>query len=138
MVDESFPPKFKQPNLWSYDGSTSSYQHLCHFKVLTGEIANNDALKIRLFPITLKGTAFDLYKMLPVGSLSSWKDLEQKLVDHFFDTDSSVTIARLCSEKQGKDESVAAFIKWWQAFSFKCPENVSHESLTDMCRANML
>lgn len=134
MDEEPFPPKFKQPNLQSYDGKGSPQQHLCHFKVLT---ADNDALKIRLFISTLKETAFDWYQMLPEGSINSWKDMEERFLNHFFEEDDSVTTARLCSTKQGEKESASAFIKRWRALSVKCPENLSQESLTDMCRTNL-
>lgn len=53
-----YPPKFQQPNLQHYNGQTSPRQHLCHFKALTGNLVGNDALLIRLFVSTLKGTAF--------------------------------------------------------------------------------
>lgn len=55
-----YPPKFKQPELYSYFGNTSAYWHIIHFNSLAGGmtgIVNNDALKIRLFLSTLKGVA---------------------------------------------------------------------------------
>lgn len=104
---------------------------------MTGGIADNDALKIRLFISTLKETAFDWYLMLPEGSINSWKDMEERFLNHFFEEDDSVTTARLCSTKQGEKESASAFIKRWRALSVKCPENLSQESLTDMCRTNL-
>ncbi|XXG88309.1 hypothetical protein AAC387_Pa12g0534 [Persea americana] len=75
--------------------------------------------------------------MLPEGSINSWRDLKQKSLDHFFNADTFVTTARLCSEKQGEDETVSKFIKRWRALSFKCLENLSHESLMNMCKTNM-
>lgn len=57
-------PKFRQPKLQSYFGTWSAYQHLVHFNTMAGSItsvAESDALKIRLFISTLKGSAFDWY-----------------------------------------------------------------------------
>ncbi|XXG76886.1 hypothetical protein AAC387_Pa08g1154 [Persea americana] len=66
-----FPPKFKQPLLQTYTGKGSARQHVIHFKILTGTIADQDALKIRLFASTLKGTAFDWYFTLPEDSIQN-------------------------------------------------------------------
>lgn len=74
METVAFPPKFKQPNLQSFDGRGSPRQHICHFKALTGGIAGNDALMIRLFVSTLRDTAFDWYARLPAGTINSWAD----------------------------------------------------------------
>ena len=59
MDSVPFPTKFKQPTLQTYTGKSSAKQHVNHFKIQTRAIANQDALKIRLFASTLKGTAFD-------------------------------------------------------------------------------
>ncbi|KAJ8627516.1 hypothetical protein MRB53_020823 [Persea americana] len=59
MDSVPFPAKFKQPTLQTYTGKGSARQHVIHFKILTGAIADQDALKIHLFESTLKGTAFD-------------------------------------------------------------------------------
>ena len=59
MDSVPFPAKFKQPTLQTYTGKGLARQHVIHFKILTGAIADQDALKIRLFASTLKGTVFD-------------------------------------------------------------------------------
>lgn len=74
METVAFPPKFKQPNPQSFDGRGSPRQHIFHFKALTGGIAGNDALMIRLFVSTFRETAFDWYARLPAGTINSWAD----------------------------------------------------------------
>ena len=59
MDSVPFPPKFKQPLLQTNTRKGSARQHVIHFKIPTGAIRDQDALKIRLFASTLKGTAFD-------------------------------------------------------------------------------
>ena len=71
MDSVPFPQKFKQPLLQTYTGKGSARQHVIHFKILTGTIADQDALKIRLFASTLKGTAFDWYSTLPEDSIQN-------------------------------------------------------------------
>ncbi|KAJ8639850.1 hypothetical protein MRB53_016544 [Persea americana] len=99
MYSVPFPPKFKQPLLQTYTGKGSARQHVIHFKILTGAIADQDALKIRLFASTLKGTAFDWYSTLPEDSIQNWTMLETRCLTHFKGEDHPVALAQLCSLK---------------------------------------
>ncbi|XXG42060.1 hypothetical protein AAC387_Pa01g2410 [Persea americana] len=110
MDSVPFPPKFKQPLLQTYTGKGSARQHVIHFKILTGTIADQDALKIRFFASTLKGTAFDWYSTLPEDSIQNWTMLETHFLNHFKGKDHPVTMAQLCSLKQGENESTYDFI----------------------------
>ena len=105
MDSVPFLTKFKQPNLQTYTGKGSAKQHVIHFKILTGAIADQDALKIHLFASTLKGTAFDWYSTLPEDSIQNWTMLETRFLTHFKGEDHPVTMAQLCSLKQGENES---------------------------------
>ena len=64
MDSVPFLPKFKEPILQTYTAKGSARHHVIHFKILTATIADQDALKIRLFASTLKDTAFDWYSTL--------------------------------------------------------------------------
>ncbi|XXG82670.1 hypothetical protein AAC387_Pa10g0570 [Persea americana] len=99
MDSVPFPPKFKQPFLQTYTGNGSARQHVIHFKILTGTVADQDALKIRLFASTLKGTAFDWYSTLPEDSVQNWSMLETRFLTHFKGEDHPITMAQLCSPK---------------------------------------
>ena len=132
-----FPPKFKQPLLQTYTGKGSARQHVIHFKILTGTIADQDALKIRLFASTLKGTAFDWYSTLPEDSIQNWTMLETRFLTHFKGEDHPVTMAQLCSLKQGENESTYDFIHKWKAMAYKCSDVLPQASLVDICRNNM-
>ena len=99
MDSVPFLAKFKQLALQTYMGKGSTRQHVIHFKILTGAIADQDALKIRLFASTLKGTAFDWYSTLPEDSIQNWTMLETRFLTHFKGEDHLVTMAQLCSPK---------------------------------------
>ncbi|XXG82738.1 hypothetical protein AAC387_Pa10g0633 [Persea americana] len=128
MDSVPFPPKFKQPLLQTYTRKGSARQHVIHFKILTGTIADQDALKIRLFASTLKGTAV----------LHSARGLHSKL-DHTRDMlpDHPVTMAQLCSLKQGENESTYDFIHKGKAMAYKCSDVLPQASLVDVYRNNM-
>ncbi|XXG73236.1 hypothetical protein AAC387_Pa07g2188 [Persea americana] len=132
-----FPPKFKQPLLQTYTRKSSGRQHVIHFKILTGTIADQDALKIHLFASTLKGTAFDWYSTLPEDSIQNWTMLETRFLTHFKGKDHPVTMAQLCSLKQGENELTYDFIHKWKAMAYKCSDVLPQASLVDICRNNM-
>ncbi|KAJ8615135.1 hypothetical protein MRB53_034507 [Persea americana] len=133
MHSAPFPPKFKQPLLQTYTGKGSARQHVIHFKILTGTIADQDALKIRLFASTLKGTAFDWYSTLPEDSMQNWT----RFLTHFKGEDHPVTMAQLCSLKQGENESTYDFIHKWKSVAYKCSYVLPQASLVNICRNNM-
>jgi hypothetical protein len=64
------------------------------------------AFRVRLFSLSMTGTAFAWYATLPPNSILSWGDLEQKFYDHFFSGDYELDLVDLVALQQGKDESV--------------------------------
>jgi len=54
-----YPPKFKPPMLYTYDGKSSPNQHIYYFWSQTGNIIDNGTIMARLFIGTLKRMAFD-------------------------------------------------------------------------------
>jgi hypothetical protein len=49
-----------------------------------GEASADQAFRVRYFPLSLTGPAFTWFASLPAQSISTWKDLEQKLHAHYF------------------------------------------------------
>jgi len=52
----SYPPGFKAPNLYAFDGKGSPSQHIYYFKFQTGNVVSNDAIMARLFIGTQEGS----------------------------------------------------------------------------------
>jgi hypothetical protein len=68
---------------FSGDQGKNTREHIGQFLVQLGELADTEAFHVRLFSLSLTGTAFAWYATLPPNSISSWGDLEQKFHDHF-------------------------------------------------------
>ena len=43
-----------------------------------GEASSSEALVVRMFPLSLTGTAFSWFASLAPGPINSWLDLEKK------------------------------------------------------------
>jgi hypothetical protein len=82
-----------------------------------GELADIEAFRVRLFSLSLTGTAFAWYATLPPNSISSWG---QKFHDHFFSGDYELDLVDLVSLRQTKDESVNDYIRRFQDIRNRC------------------
>jgi hypothetical protein len=83
-------------------------------------LANTEAFRVRLFSLSLTGTAFAWYTTLPPNSISSWGDLEQKIHDHFFSGYYELDLVDLVALRQGKDESVNEYIRRFRDTRNRC------------------
>jgi hypothetical protein len=83
-------------------------------------LADTEAFRVRLFSLSLTGTAFAWYATLPPNSISSWGDLEQKFHDNFFSGDYELDLVDLVVLRQGKDESVNEYIRRFRDTRNRC------------------
>jgi hypothetical protein len=58
------------------DGKTT-LEHVGQFILQCGEASANDTLKLRMFPLSLSGTAFTWFTSLAPNSIFTWAQLEQ-------------------------------------------------------------
>jgi hypothetical protein len=63
---------------FSGDQGKSTREHIGQFLAQLGELADTEAFCVRLFSLSLTGTAFAWYATLRPNSILSWGDLEQK------------------------------------------------------------
>jgi hypothetical protein len=69
-----------------------------------GEASLVDALKVRLFPLSLIGAPFSRCSSLSPNSIVSWEQVEHKFHNE-------LKLSDLTSIKQGHDESVNEYIR---------------------------
>jgi hypothetical protein len=96
------------------DQGKSTCKHIGQFLAQLGELADIEAFRVRLFSLSLTGTAFAWYATLPPNSILSWGDLEQKFHDHFFSCDYELDLVDLVGLRQAKDESINDYIRRFQ------------------------
>jgi len=82
----SLPHKYKLSDFtkFSGQGEVSTVKHINRFIIQCGEVAQNDALKVRLFSMSLSGSAFTWFTMLPANSIIFWADLEKQFHQFFY------------------------------------------------------
>src|SRR6185437_8565236 len=118
----SLPHKYKLPDftMFSGQGEVSTVEHINRFIIQCGEEAQNDALKVRLFSMSLSGSAFTWFTTLPSNSIIFWADLEKQFHQFFYSSIEKMKLTDLTNLRQRNDESVAAFIQRFRDVKNRC------------------
>jgi hypothetical protein len=117
-----YPQRTRIPEFAKFSGDQgkSTREHIGQFLAQLGELADTEAFRVRLFSLSLTGTAFAWYTTLPPNSVVSWGDLEQKFHDLFFSGDYELDLVDLVALRQAKDESVNDYIRRFQDTRNRC------------------
>jgi hypothetical protein len=87
-----------------------------------------------LFSLSLTGTAFAWFSSLAPGSIISWDMLERKFHDHFYSGSIQLKLTDLTSVRQGRDETVSAYIKRFKETKNWCFNlSITDMDLADIC-----
>jgi hypothetical protein len=117
-----YPQGYKVPDFAKFNGvdNKTTWEHVSQYLAQLGEAGNTDPLKVRLFPLSLAGTAFSWFSALPYGSINTWYHLEKKFHEHFYSGDNELKLSHLTSVRQKHDESVTDYIKRFRDTKNRC------------------
>jgi hypothetical protein len=118
---------------FSGDDNHTIWEHISQYIAQLGEAGNFNSLKVRLFSLSLTGTAFAWFSSLAPNSIDSWDLLDQKFHDHFFSGSYQLKLTDLTSVRQSKEESVSDYLKRFKEVK-NCCFNLS---LTDSDLADL-
>ena len=96
------PPRgFSIPPFAMYDGSSDPYDHMLHYNQAMILSAEDDRLLCKVFPTSLKGSAFSWFHKLPRGSINTFGEVWTAFVSQY-----------LCSVRQkGNISSLQPILK---------------------------
>ncbi len=129
------PSRYKVPDFSKFSGqdNVSTYEHVSRFLAQCGEASAVDALRVRLFPLSLSGSAFTWFSSLPYNSVNSWADLEKQFHSYFYSRIHEMKLSDLTAIKQRHDESVQDYIQRFREMRNRC----NSLSLTDSQLADL-
>jgi hypothetical protein len=80
-----YPQGYKVRNFAKFNGvdCKTTWEHVSQYLAQLGEASNIDELKVRLFPLSLTGSAFSWFSALPYGSINTWYHLEKNFMNIF-------------------------------------------------------
>ena len=112
----AYPPFWRVPDFIKFSGedNRTTQEHISQYIAQLGEASTYDSLKVSLFSLSLTGTAFAWFSSLVPNSIDPWDQLEQKFHDHFFSGSYQLKLTDLTSVKQGRDESVSDYLKYFK------------------------
>ena len=83
VLNRPLPPKFRLPQLESYDGSKDPLDHIESFKTLMLLQMTPDEVMNRTFPTTLKGAARVRFSKIPPRTIADFEQFSKGFVCHF-------------------------------------------------------
>ena len=114
------------------------YLHIYEFidlcKIIGINQVNQEVVRLKLFPISLKDKAKSWLYSLPPESIHSWEQLAQKFLEKYFPRHKIIQLRReIMNFAQGKQEQ---FHKAWDRFEkllYKCPDHGVSDSMQVYC-----
>jgi hypothetical protein len=124
---------------FSRQDDISTVEHIARYLMQLGEASADEAFRVRYFPLSLTGSAFQWFTSLPPQSVGTWKDLEQKFHAHFFSGSTEKKLIDLATLRQRHSETPLEFLRRFRevkgmCFSLTLPD----DQLADMAVAGML
>jgi hypothetical protein len=75
------------------DDSRTTYEHIGQCLVAQiNDIGINGVHRVRLFPLSLSGAAFNWFTLLASNSVNNWAGLEEKFHEYFYNGGNRVKI----------------------------------------------
>jgi hypothetical protein len=101
------PPRVKPPTeftKFSGQDDTSTVMHIARYLMQLGEASADEAFRVRYFPLSLTGSAFQWFTSLPPQLVGTWRELEQKFHAHYFNGSTEKKLFDLTTLKQRHNE----------------------------------
>jgi hypothetical protein len=102
------------------DDAKTTYEHVGQFLAQVNDMSITNVHKIRMFPLSLTGVAFNWFTSLPPNSIDSWAILEQKFHDYFYDGEVKLRLSDLTSLRHKYTKTISDYLKWFREVRNRC------------------
>jgi hypothetical protein len=130
-----YPRGYRVPEFSKFSGEDckTTLDHVGQFILQCGEASANDTLKLRMFPLSLSGTAFTWFTSLAPNSVFIWAHLEQKFYEYFYSGNTELRLSHLIAIKQKHAEPIADYIRRFKDTRNLCFNmNISYKDWVDL------
>jgi hypothetical protein len=134
-----YPWGFWVPDLAKFmgDDAKTAYEHIRQLLAQVNDVGITDIHRIRMFPLSLTGTAFSWFTSLPLNSIDSWVSLEQKFQDYFYNGEVELGLSDLTSLRQKYTETVSNYLRWFREVRNSCYNlTIAEKDLVDLAFAS--
>ena len=136
-----YPRGFRIPDFVKFTGEDgrSTFEHVGQFLAQCSEIGTSDVYRVKLFPLSLSGTAFTWFTSLAPNSVSTWIQLEQKFHEYFYSGETELRLSDLTMVKQKHNEHVHDYIRRFRDVKNHCFSlNIAEKDLADLVFSGLL
>ncbi|XP_014506386.1 uncharacterized protein LOC106766145 [Vigna radiata var. radiata] len=120
-------PDRPPPSIERFDGTSDPEHHLRNFIDSMAYYSNSNPVKCRAFSQSLKGEALEWYYTLPPNSVDSFRTVISLLKKQYaINRRDEITPVDLVNIKQGKDETLRAFIQRYNEVARRA-KGVTHD-----------
>jgi hypothetical protein len=111
-----YPRGFQVPDLAKVTGddAKTTYEHVGLFLTQVKDVGITDVHKIRMFPLSLIGVAFNWFTSLPLNSIDSWASFKQKFYDYFYNGEVELRLSNLTSLRQEYTKTIFDYLTWFR------------------------
>jgi hypothetical protein len=100
------------PGIMKFNGDdTKTYEHVGQLLVHVNEVGITNIHKIRLFPVSLYGNAFNWFMSLAPNIVDTWQTIEQKIHDYFYNGEIELRLLDLIAVRQKYGETVPEYLQ---------------------------
>lgn len=122
-------PKFTK---FAGDATNSAVEHITQYMGESGDITNNENLRLRFFPSSLTKNVFTWFTMLPSSSINDWTQLERLFHEQFYTGNSKISLKKLASVKQKFAESIDDYLNTFHLLKAMCFTQVPKHELVEI------
>jgi hypothetical protein len=89
--------------------------------------------KIRMFPLSLTGAAFNWFTSLPPNLIDSWIGLEQKFHEYFYNGEVELRLSDLTFLRQKDTKTISDYLRWFREIRNRCYNlTIAEKDLVDL------
>ena len=136
-----YPRGFRIPDFVKFTGEDgrSTFEHVGQFLAQCSEVGTSDVFRLKLFPLSLSGTAFTWFTSLAPNSISTWAQLEQKFHEYFYSGETELRLSDLTMVRQKYNEHVHDYIRRFRDVKNRCFSlTIAEKDLADLAFSGLL
>ena len=134
VLQSELPMGYKIPKFTKFVGDTSesTVEHIERYLPEAGDLANDENLRLKLFPNSHTKNVFTWFTTLARHSIQHWTELERLLHEKFYMGQSKISLKELASIKRNSTESIDDYLNRFRLLKARCFTQVPEHELVEM------
>ncbi|CAJ2657404.1 unnamed protein product [Trifolium pratense] len=139
VLQTELPRGWKVPKYTKFAGDTneSTVEHIARYLAESGNLANNENLRMKYFPNSLTKNAFTWFTTLPPNLIHSWAQLERIFHEQFYMGQTKISLKELASVKRNNQESIDDYLNRFRLLKSRCFTQVPEHELVEMAAGGL-